>query len=375
MVTRPDRYGDGRGSAGLALLVTRTSAGHITKRWIQRVRIHGQANNIALGRLPAVSLREARGLALGNADTAAAGRDPRQPSTLTFEQAAEVVISLSLDAWKDAPLMASKWRAGLRDYACPVIGRMAVSDVTSGHILAILAPIWVSKPATAKRVRGHMRAILDWAMAQGYRSGDNPAGAAITKALPSNGNATKHQRAVPHGECTAALARVRESRSAASTKLAFEFLVLTACRSGEVRGARWSEIDAGSATWTIPAARMKAKRDHRVPLSNAALAVLCAARDLSDGSGLVFPSAAGGAISDFGLSRVLQRLNIGAVPHGFRSSFRDWCSDTGAPRELAEAALAHVVRGVEGAYARSDLLERRRELMQAWADYLQTTRI
>ena len=188
-----------------------------------------------------------------------------------------------------------------------------------------------------------------------------------------DGNTTKHQRALPHGECAAAVARVNASQTAASTKLAFEFLVLTATRSGETRGARWNEIDAGSAVWTIPAERMKAKRAHRVPLSDAALAVLSAARDLSDGSGLVFPSGAGREISDFGLSRVLQRLNVGAVPHGFRSSFRDWRSDSGAPRELAEAALAHVVKGVEGAYARSDLFERRRLLMQSWADYLRET--
>ena len=189
-----------------------------------------------------------------------------------------------------------------------------------------------------------------------------------------NGAAPEHFQALPHGEVADALAKVRGSGAYRATVLAFEFLVLTACRSGEVRGATWDEIDLENDVWSIPGGRMKVHRTHRVPLSSGARATLIQSMELRDSSNLVFPSVTGRALSDSTISRLVREKGIPAVPHGFRSSFRDWCGEcSGAPREVAEAALAHVVGGVEGAYARSDLFERRRVLMQAWSDYLGDT--
>ncbi len=205
----------------------------------------------------------------------------------------------------------------------------------------------------------------------GYRT-DNPAGDAIAAALPKVSDTPKHFRAVHHSEAGDVIRMVRESQASLSVRLAFEFLVLTAARSGEVRGALWSEFDMETAIWTIPGERMKGAREHRVPLSSRALEILDEARELDDGSGLVFPAPAGGRpTSASTLSELLRELDIGAVPHGFRSTFRDWCSESAqVPREVAEACLAHVVKGAEGAYARSDLLDRRRKLMDRWAAYL-----
>lgn len=182
----------------------------------------------------------------------------------------------------------------------------------------------------------------------------------------------QHQRALPHAQVAEALGRVRASKAHRATALAFEFLVLTACRSAEVRGARWDEVDHGAATWTVPPARMKAKLEHRVPLSDSAIAILDEAREIADKGGLVFPSPTGRVLSDSTLSKLLRELGIGAVPHGFRSSFRDWAAErTDVPRDVCELALAHVNSDrVEAAYRRTDLFERRRELMSAWAAYL-----
>ena len=222
-----------------------------------------------------------------------------------------------------------------------------------------------------RRVRQRVGAVMKWAVAQGYR-GDNPAGDAISAALPKTGTMRRHQRALPFAEVSVALDKVKASRAYKGTVLVLEFLVLTACRSGEVRLATWDEVDLEAETWTVPANRMKAKRDHRVPLSRRALEVLNEARTLSDGSGLVFPSAHGRAISDNTVSKLLRDLGIEAVPHGFRSSFRDWaaeCSD--APREVCELALAHVNSDrVEAAYRRTDLFDRRRVLMEEWSDFV-----
>ena len=234
-----------------------------------------------------------------------------------------------------------------------------------------MLPIWSTKHETARRVRQRIGTVMKWAVAQGYRA-DNPAGDAIGAALPKNSAIRKHQRALPYGEVVAAVEAVRASGAGITAKLAFEYLVLTACRSGEVRLARWEEFDLGAAEWLIPGERMKTKRPHRVPLSGRALEILCEARPLSGGTGLVFPSPRGKALSDNTLSKLLRDLGIQAVPHGFRSSFRDWASEcTNAPRSVMEAALAHVnPNRVEAAYARSDLFERRRALMESWAAYL-----
>ena len=367
-VTRPGKYGDGRGGFGLALLVREMANGRISRLWVQRVRIVGRPTNLGLGRYPVVTLAEARTAALANVRAIAQGRDPRAARVPTFAAAVEQVIALHEPTWRGGK-HAQHWRQTLRDYAIPLFGRLPVSDVTTAHVLAVLVPIWNEKRTTARLVRQRIGAVMKWAVAQGFR-GDNPAGDAIAAALPKTGNSVKHMRALPHGEVGAALARVRAADVWPVNKLAFEFLVLTAARSGEVRGATWDEVDLVAAVWTIPAERMKAKRAHRVPLSASALAVLRQAQPHGDG-GLIFPSARGRMLMDHVLSGLMRQLKIPAVAHGFRSSFRDWCGETGQPRELAEAALAHAIpNAVEAAYARSDLFERRRRLMNDWTAYL-----
>ncbi len=243
--------------------------------------------------------------------------------------------------------------------------------INTGDVMAVLLPIWNEKRATARQVRHRISAVMRWAVAQGYRE-DNPAGDAIGAALPRNGVRVQHRRALPYAEVAGAIATVRTSGAYPMTVAAFEFLVLTASRSGEVRGARWEEMDLEAREWRIPAARMKTGREHRVPLSTRALAVLRGARELADGSGLVFPSARGGLLSEATIGKMVRDLGIGAVPHGFRSSFRDWAAErTEAPREVCELALAHVNRDrVEAAYRRTDLFERRRALMESWSAFL-----
>ena len=243
-----------------------------------------------------------------------------------------------------------------------------MSEVVTADVLAILKPVWSSKPATARAVRSRIGAVMKWAVAKGYRP-DNPAGGAIAAALPRNGNATRHHKALPHGEVSAALAEVATRGPMPVSGWRSSFMVLTATRSNEARGATWDEIEHD--VWTIPANRMKAKREHRVPLSRRALEILDEARKLHDDGGIVFRGARGGGINASMFSGLFRRLSIEGTPRGMRSSFRDWCSETGVAREVAEAALAHVVQNrVEAAYARSDLLDRRREVMEAWADYL-----
>ena len=372
-VNVPGRYGDGRGGHGLSLLVKPTSTGGFSKSWAQRIRLDGKAANVGLGSYPVVTLARARQKALANARIVSEGRDPRDRASRApnFEQAVGKVIEIHAENWKDGGKSAAQWRASLRDYALPKIGGMRVDRISTKDIMEVLLPIWSTKRETARRVRQRVGAVMKWAVAQGYRE-DNPAGDAISAALPKNSVRRQHQRALPHSQVAAALERVRASKAHRPTALAFEFLVLTACRSGEVRGARWDEVDEAAATWTVPPARMKAKLEHRVPLSGRAAAVLEEARKVADKSGLVFPSPTGRVLSDSTLSKLLRELRVGAVPHGFRSSFRDWAAErTDIPREVCELALAHVNSDrVEAAYRRSDLFERRRELMQRWSDYL-----
>ncbi len=368
-VKTPGRYGDGGlGGLGLYLRVHRMKSGRVSKSWGQRIRVAGKPTNLGLGSYPVVTLREAREKALEYRRAVHWGHDPRDAGVPTFEAAVEKVMAIHSPTWKNPSRMAGQWRQTLRDYAHPRIGRKRVSEVATADVLAILKPIWSSKPATARAVHQRIGAVMKWAVAKGYRP-DNPAGDAIAAALPRNGNAIRHHKALPHGEVAAALAKVRDSESHAGVRLAFEFMVLTATRSNEVRGAACDEVELD--VWTIPADRMKAKREHRVPLSGRALEILEEARKLHGGGGIVFRGAKGGRIHASMFSKLLRRLGIAGTPHGMRSSFRDWCSETGVAREVAEAALAHKVRSqAEAAYARSDLLDRRREVMQAWAAYL-----
>ena len=376
-LSRRGRHGDGD---GLYLYISRSGA----KSWVQRIVIDGRRRDIGLGAYPAISLGNARSIAHDNRTAVAEGRDPvlekreardttrrPAPSIPTFAEAASHVIELRRPTWSNAK-HAAQWTNTLATYAHPVIGTKHVEEVNSGDVLAILTPIWTSKSETASRVRQRMETVFDWTIAQGWRL-DNPAGRPILKVLPRLPKVKKHHPALPYAEVPAAVEQVRESTADPVTRLSFEFLVLTAARSSEVRLAEWSEIDLESRTWTIPDSRMKARREHRVPLAGRALDVLSEARDLDgEASGLVFPGRSGKPLSNMVYVTLLRRLGIPAVAHGFRSSFKDWCIEcTDTPWVVGEAALAHNLgNSTETAYARSDLFERRRGLMAEWADFL-----
>lgn len=259
--------------------------------------------------------------------------------------------------WKRGGKSEAQWRSSLTAYVYPRLGRRGVDRITTADVMACLLPIWHTRPETARRVRQRIGAVMRWAIGQTTRRGD-----AITAALPSNMGRRQHHRALPHAEVAASITTVRASGAYPTTILAFEFLVLTACRSGEVRGAQWDEMDLDEATWTIPPSRMKTARQHRVPLAARAVEVLAEAQRYRDGSGLVFPSATGRALSNATLPKLLREHDIPAVPHGYRSSFRNWAAElTDTPREICELALAHVNSDrVEAAYQRSDLFDRRR---------------
>ena len=312
---------------------------------MQRIVIRGRRREMGLGGFPLVSLAEAREKAFANRKLAREGGDPlthrfRAQGMPTFAQAAERVWNEKSPGWRHSG-HAQNWMSSLTRHVLPHIGDQAVCDVDSADLLFVLRRIWHSRPETARRVRQRISAVMEWAIAMHLRDDDpcDRLGAGATLAV----------------------------------KLAFEFLVLTAARSGEVRGAKWSEIEVAARLWTIPATRMKSRRHHRVPLCQRAMAILEAARQLGGGcSTLVFPSQGDKPISITRLPKILQSVKVDAVPHGFRSSFRDWAAEeTDHPREVVEAALAHAVGNqTEAAYARSDLFERRRRLMDEWADYL-----
>ena len=365
-VKRPGRYGDGRGGHGLSLLVKPTKAGRLSKTWAQRLRVNGRAVNVGLGPYPVVTLAEARRAALENRRATFQGRDPRSGGTPTFAEAARRVIRLRRATWRRGSKSEAQWKASLEAYAYPVIGDIPVDEVTTAHVLAVLTPIWNGKRVTAQRLRGRISYIMKWCIGRGYR-GDDPAGEAITAALPHKVKRKRHFRALPHQEVAGAIGKVRAAKSWPGIRLAFQFQVLTAARAGEVRRATWDEIDWELRVWNVPAKHMKSGRRHRVPLSTQALAVLREARDLSSVSNLVFPSSQGGMIGRNTLATLAHRLELGCVPHGFRSSFRDWAAETEVGREVAEAALAHVVQDpVEAAYRRTDFFEQRRSVMERW---------
>ena len=371
-ISAPGRYGDGRGGHGLSLLVKPSSTGRVRRIWCQRLRIDGKAVDLGLGSFPVTTLAEAREKALANRRSIEHGQDPHtKVSTVpTFSQAVETVIDLHQANWKN-PRVAGQWRASMKEYALPKLGRKTVAAITTSDIMAVLSPIWLEKRETSRKLRQRLGMVMKWAVAEGYRD-DNPAGDAIGAALPKPTQQVVHQKALPFAEVGAALAAIRETGAWPATKLAFEFLTLTATRSGESRRATWSEIDLENRVWEIPAARTKTGKVHRVPLSNQATDLLEQARESTGGEGLVFPSQRGKPLTDSTISKLVRENGIGCVPHGMRSSFRDWgaeCSD--APREIAEFALGHVEgSAAELAYRRTDYFERRRELMQAWADYL-----
>lgn len=372
-VKDPGKYFDGH---GLFLRVQPNGQ----RQWVQRITIRGKRCELGLGNPALVSLAEAREQALHNRKIAVSGGDPMRAkkeadAILTFEEAARKVHALHLPTWRNVK-HGAQFISTLETYAFPRIGALKMGDVAASDVLAVLSPIWTAKPETAARVKQRIGTVMKWAIAQGWRQ-DNPA-ASIEQALPKRDKSKlEHRKALTYDEVAGCIATVQASGAGLPTKLAMEFLVLTATRSGETRGALWNEIDlnypATSATWTIPASRMKAKRDHRIPLSARAVEILIEAKALGDGTGLVFPgNKPGKALSDMTLSKLVKELGFDADIHGFRTSFRTWAQErTNFPREVAEAALAHLIRDkAEAAYARSDLFDIRRKMMESWGAYV-----
>ncbi len=363
----PGRHADGN---GLYLFVQPSG----TRSWVQRLVIRGRRRELGLGAATLVPLAKAREQALANRMLARSGGDPladrrRVQGVPTFADAAQRVLEQKRDGWRGR-WHAQSWIRSMERYAFPRIGNRPVSEVNTADVLEILTPIWHVKAETARAVRQRIRSVLEWAIALDMRN-DNACDRVLPVLGPQNDIVT-HRQALPHRDVAAAIGTVRAGSAQPAVKLAFEFLILTASRSGEVRGAQWAEIDTTDRVWTLSALRMKAKREHRVPLCGRALEILDAARTLGDANPLVFPMRSGRPMSASTLLKMLNDLRIAAVPHGFRSSFRDWAAEkTDHPREVIEAALAHVVQNkVEAAYARSDLLDRRRLLMNDWAAYL-----
>ena len=316
-----------------------------------------------------MSLAEAREAAARNILAIKAGEDVlgdrqrRDPAMLTFQQAAERAIQSYAQGWQNDKT-AQVWHGMLRQYVYGEIGNIPIDKVSSADVFRVLSPVWTARRATATKVKTAINAIYAWAAANDLVQ-MNPV-LAVNRALPKAGGQVEHRRALPWQEVPQLLATVEASGAAETTKLCVRFLALTACRSGEVRGAEWTEIDGD--VWTIPASRMKQGRAHNVPMSAAAMAVLEQARELTGGQGLVFPSKAGSPLSDGALSKLFKDLGIDCVPHGLRSTFRVWAAEADVPREVGEFALAHVVgSAAERAYQRSDLFRQRVEVMERWA--------
>jgi integrase len=372
---KPGLYADG---GGLYLQVAPSSKG-ITRSWLYRFTLDRKARKMGLGSCNVVSLAEAREAAKECRKRLHAGDDPivarnlerdakrlERESARTFEQCAEAFIKTREASWKNEKHRL-QWRQTLRDFAYPVIGRLPVQDVDVPAVMRVLEPIWEKKTETASRLRGRLEQILDWAAFMKYRAGDNPSrwSGNLKHGLANKGDIAPvvHHAAMAYSEIPNFMKRLRRLHGVSARAL--EFLILTACRSGEARGATRDEIENG--VWKIPGERMKSKREHRVPLSNAALAVV---RGQSE-RGLMFPGRRHAQLSDATLSGVLKRMGVKVTVHGFRSSFRDWGAErTNYPNEMLELALAHAVSDkVEAAYRRGDMLERRRRVMNDWADF------
>ena len=369
-VNRPGVYGDGRGGRGLSLRVHRTKSGRISRTWRQRLRIEGRLTSVGLGPYPEITLAEARRKALDNSRAVVHGGDPRGRGVPTFAEAAERTIELHRGGWKAGSPLPEQWESTFRLHAAPLLDK-PVDRITSADVLGCLARIWTSKPGAARKARHRISAVFRWCIGRNLRP-DNPLDRAVVALPRANGNAPTHYRALPHREVAAALGAIRRVRYIhPSAVLCVEMVALTAVRAGEARGVLWVEIDLKAGRWTIPASRMKAGREFCVPLSTGALDVLERARTLSPESTLVFPSKTGGLLARNAPGRVLRRAGVASTVHGFRSSARSWMAESGVPAEVAEACLAHVPRSrVVQAYQRSDLLERRAEVLQAWCDYV-----
>jgi integrase len=370
--TKPGRYHDG---LGLYLFVGPTSS----KSWVFRYRRQGRLHDTGLGPVHTVSLAQARAKALEYRRMRLDGIDPIEarrvkhvPVTgMTFEGCATAYIAAHEAGWKGTR-NARQWTASLATYAFPVFGFLPVQTVDLGFIMKVLEPIWRTKPETASRVRQRIEAVLDWATVLGYRHGENPARwrGHIAKLLPKKTavRSVVHHPALPHEEVAGFVAELRKRRGISARAL--EFLILTTARTGEAIGARWDEIDMVTMTWTIPASRMKGRREHRVPLPDAAIPIIAEMRELRQNNFVFFGYKAERPIQPSTMRALL--IDMGRADltvHGFRSTFRDWAAErTSYPREVVEQALAHAVSGAtEAAYRRSDLFDKRRLLMAEWA--------
>ena len=374
-----ERHYDGD-RLGLAINVTPSGR----KSWVQVITVHGRKQYIGLGSYPVVSLARARKKARANHELVDDGGDPlakkRGRGTIPdFETLARQHIARLASVL--APQTHQQWENSMARYVYPRIGRLRVDAITVDDVAAILDPIWTTKRVMAAKVSRRMTAVFETAVNRGHRS-DNP-GKKARSEMPNLGTAVRHHRALHWSAVPDAVKTVKNlERAWSGTRLAFEFLVLTATRSGETRQAVWDEIDLDNQVWTIPAERMKMRTAHRVPLAPRCLEILEEARALTHppvlpalvGCPLVFPSMRGKAMSDNTLSKLLRDHQIPATPHGMRSSFRDWAAETtDAPHAVQEAALAHAVpSAVERAYVRTDFFDRRRELMQRWAEFATT---
>jgi integrase len=369
---------------GLGLYLQVSASG--SKSWVLKYSLDKKAREMGLGSIADRTLSEARELARKYRQQLAEGIDPieaRKAQRLanlaanrrrkTFEECAKEYHRMHASGWKN-PKHADQWINTLTAYAFPMFGAKDVSNISKADILKSLEPIWQLKAETASRVKQRIRAVLDWAAARDYRIGHDPhLWDQVERSLPKTKSIKKvtHFASCPYSAVQATLQKIRNSSATDTVKDALEFTVLAAARSGEGRGARWDEIDFEGRRWIIPAERMKAKREHRVPLSSRAMQILEQRRKLAGDSPLIFASDRGKQLSDMVFTVLLRRESFDFTMHGFRSTFRDWAAEqTNFPREVCEAALAHTNQdATEAAYFRSDLFEKRRELMEAWATF------
>jgi len=361
---KPGKLHDG---GGLFLLVQPSGS----KSWVLRTVVQGKRRDIGLGGFPLVSLAQARATALEYRRVARSGGDPTATETRapSFQTAADRVLAIRAGKWRPGSTSEADWRASLENYVIPVFGSKGVDAIDSSDVLAAVSPIWHQRPVAAKRVLQRIGVVLRWAEAAGHRDTDPTP--AVRTALGDNTKRPQHLAAIPHAQVGAAIAKVRGSNVHPSLRLAFEFAVLTACRSGEVRGACRAEIGLDDALWEIPETRTKAGRQHAVPLTPRAIAILAEARRHHPQSELIFPREDGRELAAWELSRLAANLELGGTLHGFRTSFRTWAAEIGAAREVAEAALGHQIpNAAERAYQRSGLLELRRSLMEKWEGHI-----
>jgi integrase len=375
----PGRHAVG-GVDGLHLRIVGES-----RAWVLRIKVGDRRCDIGLGPYPEVTLANARDAAREHRKKVREGIDPLQErqqaraslrieraKSKTFKDCAEAYIEAHKAGWKNAK-HEKQWTATLETYAYPKFGSLPVASIDTGLVQDVLRPIWATKTETASRLRGRIESVLDWAKVNGYRDGENPARwrGHLDKLLPARSKVQKveHHAALPYAEIGAFMVDLRKREGTSARAL--EFSILCASRSGEVRGAKWDEFDLPGKVWTIPGDRMKAGKEHRVPLSDAAVALLEAMPRVKD-SNYVFAAPRGGALSDMALSAVLKRMDRSDLTvHGFRSTFRDWAGETTAyPREVIEHALAHQLKDkAEAAYQRGDLLTKRARLMDDWAKF------